>query len=66
MKVIFRKSRALINDLDLIPADEFTGTLDSKSGRIILLKDGVIMDNLNHGDSRKTFCQEIIGQMAGL
>ena len=38
----------------------------SYCSRIILLKDGVILDNLNHGDSYEGFYQEIIGRMAEL
>ena len=38
----------------------------SYCSRIILLKDGVILDNLNHGDSHEGFYQEIIGRMADL
>ena len=38
----------------------------SYCSRIILLKDGVILDNLNHGDSQEAFYQEIIGLMADL
>lgn len=91
-------SRALINDPDLILADEPTGNLDSKSGKIvidalcrinqeyhktivmvthdpqmasycgkiILLKDGGILDVLERGESQREFYQEILGRMADL
>ena len=90
--------RALINNPDLILADEPTGNLDSKSrkividalnkisseykktivmvthdpqmasycSRLILLKDGVILEDLKNSGTQDAFYQEILGKMKEL